>query len=132
MPSKIHTFCVLSDRLNVGQFPPLEKKKSDIQSQQLFSAKTFPIKVKLKKSSKLGCWKWKYIHRDGKKCFRTLVVHCRRDTYLTPIYLHWDFRKFWHSPVWNIQFDELIFFPSLKTNWLFLPVQTVFFSKFLS
>ena len=49
MPSKIHTFCVLSDRLNVGQFPPMEKKKSDIQSQQLFSAKTFPIKVKLKK-----------------------------------------------------------------------------------
>ena len=27
-----------------------------------------------------------------------------------PIYLHWDFRNFWHSPVWNIQFD---FFPSL-------------------
>ena len=22
-----------------------------------------------------------------------------------PIYLHWDFRNFWHSPVWNIQFD---------------------------
>ena len=27
-----------------------------------------------------------------------------------PIYLHWDFRNFRHSPVWNIQFD---FFPSL-------------------
>ena len=26
------------------------------------------------------------------------------------IYLHWDFRNFWHSPVWNIQFDELDFF----------------------
>ena len=29
-------------------------------------------------------------------------------------------------------FDELNFFPSLKTNWLFLLVQTVFFSMFLS
>ena len=51
---------------------------------------------------------------------------------LPPIYLHWVFWKVWNSPVWNIQFDELNFFPSLKTNWLFLPVQTVFFSKFLS
>ena len=21
------------------------------------------------------------------------------------IYLHWDFRNFWHPPVWNVQFD---------------------------
>ena len=48
-----------------------------------------------------------------------------------PIYLHWDFRNLWHSPVWNNQFDELGFFPSLKTNWIFLPVQTDIFSKFL-
>ena len=48
-----------------------------------------------------------------------------------PIYLHWDFRKFWYSPVWNIQFDELDFFPSLKTNWIFLP-NWVFFSSFWS
>ena len=46
-----------------------------------------------------------------------------------PFYLHWDFRKFWHSTVWNIQFDELAFFPSLKTNWIFLPVQTDLFSS---
>ena len=30
-----------------------------------------------------------------------------------------------------LQFDELGFFSSLKTNWIFLPVQTGFFSKFL-
>ena len=47
-----------------------------------------------------------------------------------PIYLHWDFWNFWYSPVWNIQFDELGFFPSLKTNWIFLPVQTGFFPSF--
>ena len=34
-----------------------------------------------------------------------------------PIYLHWDFMKFWLSPVWNIQLD---FFPSL--NWEKIPV----------
>ena len=28
-----------------------------------------------------------------------------------PIYLYWDFRNYWHSPVWNIQFD---FFLSLQ------------------
>ena len=50
---------------------------------------------------------------------------------MPPIYLHWDFWNFWYSPVWNIQFDELGFFPSLKTNWIFLPVQTGVFSKFL-
>ena len=47
-----------------------------------------------------------------------------------PINLHWDFRNFWYSPVWNAQFDELDFFPSLKTNWIFLPVQTGFFPSF--
>ena len=36
---------------------------------------------------------------------------------IPPIYLHWDFRNFWHSTVWNIQFD---FFPSL--NWEKIPV----------
>ena len=33
-----------------------------------------------------------------------------------PIYLHWDFRNFWHSPVSNIQFDELDFQPISNLN----------------
>ena len=36
---------------------------------------------------------------------------------IPPIYLHWDFMKFWLSPVWNIQLD---FFSSL--NWEKIPV----------
>ena len=48
-------------------------------------------------------------------------------SYSQAYYLHWDFRNFWHPLVWNIQFDELEIFPSLKTNWIFLPVQTGFF-----
>ena len=52
--------------------------------------------------------------------------------HIPPIYLHWDFRKFGNPPVWNIQFHELDFFPSLKTNCIFLPVQTGFFPSFWS
>ena len=70
-------------------------------------------------------WFTEKIQTGKVEIWRTLMLH------YPPIYLHWDFRKFWHSPDWNIQFDELIFFPSLKTNWIFLPVQTGFFSKFL-
>ena len=43
---------------------------------------------------------------------------------LPPIYLHWDFRNFWHSPVWNTQFD---FFPSL--NWEKIPVWNIKLAK---
>ena len=56
-------------------------------------------------------------------------IHYKQDW--PPIYLHWDLRNLWHSPVWNNQFDELGFFPGLKTNWILLPVQTDIFSKFL-
>ena len=28
----------------------------------------------------------------------------RTATHYPPIYLYWDFRNFWYSPVWNIQF----------------------------
>ena len=45
-------------------------------------------------------------------------------TLLPPIYLHWDFRNFWHSPVWNIQFE---FFPSL--NWEKIPVWNIKLAK---
>ena len=41
-----------------------------------------------------------------------------------PFYLHWDFRIFWHSPVWNIQLD---FFPSL--NWEKIPVWNIKFNN---
>ena len=41
-----------------------------------------------------------------------------------PIYLHWDFMNFWHSPVWNIQLD---FFPSL--NWEKIPVWNIKLAK---
>ena len=69
-------------------------------------------------------WHYSWTTASGQNClFATLLY--------PPIYLYWDFRNFWHSPVWNIQFDELTFFPSLKTNWIFLPAQTGFFSKFL-
>ncbi len=40
-----------------------------------------------------------------------------RKEYRPPIYLHWDFMKFWLSQVWNIQLD---FFPRL--NWEKIPV----------
>ena len=41
-----------------------------------------------------------------------------------PIYLYWDFRNFWHSPVWNIQLD---IFPSL--NWEKIPVWNIKLAK---
>ena len=60
----------------------------------------------------------------------TLVINCwylqtsPKSHHYPPIYLHWDFRNFWHSPVWNIQFD---FFPSL--NWEKIPVWNIKLAK---
>ena len=49
---------------------------------------------------------------------------------LPPIYLHWVFWKVWNSPVWNIQFDELNFFPSLKQTGYFYQFKLYFFPSF--
>ena len=46
------------------------------------------------------------------------------------IYLRWDFRNFWLSPVWNIQFDELNFFLSLNKVDIFTSSNWFFFSSF--
>ena len=55
---------------------------------------------------------------------RTYSACCSAQTAIPPIYLHWDFRNFWHSPVWNIQFD---FFPTL--NWEKIPVWNIKLAK---
>ena len=47
-----------------------------------------------------------------------------------PIYLHCDVRNFWHSPVWNIQFDELDFFLVWKQTGYFYQFKLDFFSSF--
>ena len=61
-----------------------------------------------------GCaWSWCW----GRCCRRSCC--CCRPILLSR-YLHWDFRNFWHSPVWNIQFD---FFLSL--NWEKIPVWNI-------
>ena len=56
-------------------------------------------------------------------CLKCLLLHTH------PIYLYLTFH-FWHSLIWNFEFDELDFFPSL--NWIFTacvacknPVQTL-------
>ena len=47
------------------------------------------------------------------------------------IYLHWEFSKFWHSPVWNIQFDELdFFFLVWKQSGYFYQFKLIFSSSF--
>ena len=68
-------------------------------------------------------WKYAVSPSYNSKCatfFRNNLDHLYHKVDITmgafpPIYLHWDFRKFWHSPVWNIQFDELNFFPKVDT-----------------
>ena len=58
---------------------------------------------------------------NSKNNVNSLIILGR---HIPPIYLHWDFRNFWHSPVWNIQFD---FFPGL--NWEKIPVWNIKLAK---
>ena len=62
----------------------------------------------------------KYIANRRREYYRNFYkLNC-----IPPIYLHWDFRNVWHSPVWNIQFD---FNPSL--NWEKIPVWNINLAK---
>ena len=44
-----------------------------------------------------------------------------------PFYLHWDFRIFWHSPVWNIKFN--IHFKSVRLVYIYTQAQIHTFIK---
>ena len=70
-------------------------------------------KLKLKWHNLLSChahkWSWFLLWSFYQCQSCGLTIYCSLYPH-PPIYLHWDFRNVWHSPVWNNQFD---FFPSL-------------------
>ena len=87
--------------------------------------------IKMLQFMQTFCCYWHFWLHQFLKHFSKIMptfLRCNEEMYCTGILGNFDILQFEIC----IQFDELNFFPSLKTNWLFLPVQTVLFSKFLS
>ena len=59
------------------------------------------IKLKIQQSFSLSLIQPTYW--NSKNNVNSLIILGR---HIPPFYLHWDFRNFWHSPVWNIQFEN--------------------------